>query len=64
MEDKKYQSNSRRDNQTCKSEKVQNFKKVSFLAVLFFLIYVPFNINMNTMSDMLSKDFGSLGFTL
>ena len=41
-----------------------NFKNATILSATFCFIYIPANVTQNTMSQILSKNFGELGFTL
>ena len=41
-----------------------NFSKASYLCVVWFLVYIPQNVNQNTMTSLLSAHFKSLGFSL
>lgn len=38
--------------------------KATYLSMIFFLIYCPQNVIMNGMSEILSNNFGSIGFIL
>ena len=44
--------------------KYLNLCNATFLSIIFFLIYIPYNITQNTMSTILQKNFGRMGFFL
>ena len=45
-----------------KKLKYLNFSQVTQLSANFMLLYIPFNVTQNTMTELLSKHFGDLGF--